>query len=56
MLDDITTPLRLLELFFDDELMTLLLAMPSCTVTERKQKLVLKLLMKIFAFFKHATV
>ena len=42
-LDDIVTPLRLLELFFDDALAT-----PSCAVIERKHTLVLQLLMKKF--------
>ena len=42
-LDDIVAPIRLLELFFDD-------VTPSFTVTERKQTLVLKLLIEKFAY------
>ena len=47
-LDNIVTPLRLLELFFDDLLADLIV---GCTklYSHRKQTLVLKLLMKKFA-------
>ena len=49
-LDDIVTPLRLLELFFDDVLVDMIVGYTSCTVIERKQTLVLKLMMKKFAY------
>ena len=49
-LDDIVTPLRLLELFFDDVLVDMIVGYTSCTVIERKQTLVLKLIMKKFAY------
>ena len=48
--DNLGTPLRLFESFFDDALVDRLLVTPSCTVIERKQTLVLKLLMKHFAY------
>ena len=35
-LDDIVTPPRLAELFLDDVLVDMILAIPSCTVIERK--------------------
>ena len=50
-LEDIVTPLRLSELFFYDVLVDMILATPSCAVIERKQAIVLKLLMKKFAYF-----
>ena len=53
-LGDVVTPVRLHKLLFDDWLIWCLTA-PSCTVIERKQALVLKLLTKKFAYFKHAT-
>ena len=48
------TPLRLLELFFDDLLADLIV---GCTklYSHRKQTLVLKLLMKSSLSLKHAT-
>ena len=48
--DDIVTPLRLLEFLFDEVLFDLIVGYTSCTVMERKQTLVLKLLMKTFAY------
>ena len=47
-LEDIATSVRLLELFFDDVLvdMVLVLATPSCTAIKRKQTLDLTLLTK----------
>ena len=53
-LDDIVTPLRLLELLFDNVLVDMIFGY-SCTVIERKQALVLKLLKKNSLIFKHAT-
>ena len=53
-LDDIVTPIRLFELFFDDALIGML-GTPSCTVRERKQTLVLKLLIKRFTYLRHGT-
>ena len=44
------TFLRLLELFFDDVLVDMNVATPSCTVIESKQTLVLKLLIKKFTY------
>ena len=47
-LDNIVTPLRLLELFFDDLLADLIVGYTKL-YSHRKQTLVLKLLMKKFA-------
>ena len=49
-LHNIVTPLKLLELFFDDVLVDMVLVTPSCTAIDRKQTLVLKLLMKKFGY------
>ena len=49
-LGDIVTPLRLLELLFEDVLVDMIAGYASFTVIERKQTLVLKLLMKKFAY------
>ena len=49
-IEDIVTPLRLFELLFDDVLVDMIFGYISCTVIERKQTLVLKLLMKKFAY------
>ena len=49
IVDNIVTPLRLLELLFDDVLADMIVGYTSCTVVERKQTLVLKSLMKKFA-------
>ena len=35
-LDDVGTPLRLFESFFDDVLVDMIVGTPSCTVIERK--------------------
>ena len=48
-LDDIVIPLRLLELLFEDVLVDMIPGYARFTVIERKQTLVLKLLMKKFA-------
>ena len=47
---NIGTLLKLYESFFDDALVDIYLVTPSCTVIERKQTLVLKSLMKHFAY------
>ena len=53
-LDDIVTPVRLLELFFDDVLVDMIVGYTKLyshgAVAERKLTLVLKLLMKKFAY------
>ena len=53
-LDDIVTPVRLLELFFDDVLVDMIVGYTNLyshgAVAERKLTLVLKLLMKKFAY------
>ena len=49
-LDKVGTPLRLFESLFDDALVGMIVGQPSCTVIQRKQTLVLKLLMKHFTY------
>ena len=53
-LDDIVTPVRLLELFFDDVLVDMIVGYTKLyshgAVVERKLTLVLKLLMQKFAY------
>ena len=48
--DDIVTPFRLLELFFGYVLVDMIIGYTKFTVIERKPTLVLKLLMKKFAY------
>ena len=63
-LDDIGTPLRLFELFFDDALVQLffddalvdMIVVYTKLVIKRNQILILKLLMKRFAYLRHAAV
>ena len=48
---NVGTPLRLfVKSFFDGVLVDMIVGQPSCTVIERKQTLVLKLLMKHFVY------
>ena len=61
-LDDIGIPLRLFELFFDDALVELffddvdMIVVYTKLVIKRNQILILKLLMKRFAYLRHASV
>ena len=44
-------PVRLLELFFDNELVEMILTTLCCTVIKRKEALALKLLIKKLVYF-----
>ena len=54
-LDAIETPFRLLELFFDDVLVDMIVFAPSWSLSKGKQTLVLKLLIKKVAYCRHVT-
>ena len=53
-LDAIVTPFRLLELFFDDVLVDMIVFAPSWSLSKGKT-LVLKLLIKKVAYCRHVT-